>query len=126
MMINPSYWAPVFVARLVPVSHLNAEFLYELVLSVIKLVHDVGGRVFCITSDILTVNRNNCKMLHETFKSESDSSFVHPFLNSKFSSLFTLYDPTQLFKNLRNNWITEKIQTLEFLDPEINEVFTAK
>ena len=34
LMINPSYGAPAFVARLVPLSHLNAEFLYELVLSV--------------------------------------------------------------------------------------------
>ena len=59
---------------------------------------------------------------NETFKSESVSLVVHPFPNSKFSSLFTLYDPTHLFKNVRNNWITEKTQTLEFLDPEINEV----
>ena len=92
----------------------------------IKLVHDAGGRVFCIMSDNLSVIRKSCKMLHETFKSESVSSDVHPFPNSKFSSLFTLYDPTHLFKNVRNNWITEKTQTLEFLDPEINEVFTAK
>ena len=93
----------------------------------IKLVHDVGGRVFCIMmSDNLSVNRKNCKMLHETFRSESVSSVAHPFPNSKFYSLFTLYDPTYLFKNVRNNWITEKTQTLEFLDPEINEVFTAK
>ena len=74
----------------------------------IKLVHDAGGRVFCIMSDNLSVNRKNCKMLHETFKSESVSSVVHPFPNSKFSLLLTLYDPTHLFKSVQNNWLTEK------------------
>ena len=44
-MINPSYGAPAFVSRLIPVSCLEAEFLFEIVNSIIKLVHDAGGRV---------------------------------------------------------------------------------
>ena len=51
---------------------------------------------------------------------------VHPFPNSKIEVLSTLYDPTHLFKNIRNNWMTEKMQMLEFCDPETNEIFTAK
>ena len=50
----------------------------------------------------------------------------YPIPNSKFKVLFTLYDPTHLFKNVRNIWVSEKTQTLEFIDPETNETCTAK
>ena len=35
--------------------------------------------------------------------------------------LYTFYDPVHLFKNIRNHWITEKPQTLTFLDIDTNE-----
>ena len=118
LMINPSFGAPAFVARLIPVSGLKAEFLFGIVYSIIKLVHDAGGRVFGIMSDNLSVNQKTFKMFHEISKSIGVYSVPHPFPNSKFTELFTLYDPTHLFKNVRNNWVTEKCQTLEFIDPE--------
>ena len=40
-----------------------------------------------------------------------------------FSSLFLLYDPTHLFKN---NWVTEKIQSLRFRDPVTQLSLVAK
>ena len=126
VMINPSFGKPAFVARLIPVINLKAEFLFEFVKSVIKLVHDAGGHVFGIMSDNLSVNQKTFKMFHEAFKSVSVCSANHPIPNSKFKVLFTLYDPTHLFKNVRNNWVSEKTQTLEFIDPETNETCTAK
>ena len=126
VMVNPSYGAPAFVARLLPVSCLTADFLFEIVKSVIKFVHDAGGYVFGIMSDNLSVNQKTFKMFQDTFKRIGVCSVTHPFPNSKFAVLFTLYDPTHLFKNIRNNWITEKSQTLEFIDPETNETCTAK
>ena len=89
--------------------------------SVYLSICNAGGRVFGIMSDNLSVNQKTFKMFHEISKSIDISSVTHPFPNSKFTSLFTLYDPTHLFKNVRNNWITEKTQTLEFIDPETNE-----
>ena len=34
-----------------------------------------------------------------------------------FDHLFTFYNMTHCFKNIRNNWVTEPPQTLEFVDP---------
>ena len=48
-MINPSYGAPAFIARLISVFCLGAEFLFPVVKSLISLVHDAGGRVFSIS-----------------------------------------------------------------------------
>jgi hypothetical protein len=126
LMVNPSFGAPAFVGRLIPVSRLKAEFLFGIVYSIIKLVHDASGRVFAIMSDNLSVNQKTFKMFHEISKSIGVYSVPHPFPNSKFTELFTLYDPTHLFKNVRNNWVTEKCQTLEFIDPETNEKCTAR
>ena len=41
VMINPSYGAPAFLARLIPVSGLDADFLFEIIKSVLKLIHEV-------------------------------------------------------------------------------------
>ena len=35
VMINPSIWAPTFIARLIPVINLKADFLFEIVKLVI-------------------------------------------------------------------------------------------
>ena len=77
-------------------------------------------------SDNLSVNQKTFKLFHEVFRSLGVSSVTNPFPNSKFTALFTLYDPSHLFKNVRNNWVTEKMQTLEFIDPETKETYTTK
>ena len=46
--------------------------------------------------------------------------------NSEFPFLYTLYDPTHLYKNIRNNWMTEKMKTLDFTDPSSGQIVTAK
>ena len=125
-MVNPSYGAPAFVARLVPVKNMTAEFLFGIVTSVLEVIHDAGGRVFCLMSDNLSVSQKTFKIFHEKYDSLGISSVSHPFENSKFDRLFTLFDPTHLFKNIRNNWCTEKTQSLEFKDPETGKTFTAK
>ena len=37
-----------------------------------------------------------------------------------------MYDPPHLFKNIRNNWVTEKTQTLIFFDLDTDEEVAAK
>ena len=71
-------------------------------------------------------NQRTFKLFHSTYTSEDIYSFAHPINDSLFEKLFTLYDPTHLFKNIRNNWITEKTQTLEFIDMESGETYFAK
>ena len=120
-MINPCFGAPAFVARLIPVLHLKGEFLYEHLISLINLIHEVGGYVFGLMSDNLSVNQKVFHLFHQSFQSLNISSIDHPVPNSKFKMLYTLYDPVHLFKNIRNNWITEKTQTLTFFDIDTNE-----
>ena len=110
-MINPCFGAPAFVARLIPVLHLKGEFLYEHLVALINLIHEVGGFVFGLMSDNLSVNQKEFSMFHQNFQTLSLSSIQHPIPNSQFEMLYTLYDPVHLFKNIRNNWITEKTQT---------------
>ena len=52
-------------------------------------------------------------------------SIALPLSNPKFQALYTLYDPTHLFKNIRNNWLTEKTQALDFVIPSTDEKVTA-
>ena len=40
--------------------------------------------------------------------------------------MYVLYDIIHLFKNIRNNWITEKLQTLIFFDIDTNEEVIAR
>ena len=126
VMINPSHGAPAFVARLIPVLCVVADFLFTILNTIIKLIHESGGQVFGVMSDNLSVNQKTFKTFHSKFQSYDISSVAHPISNSQFERLFTLYDPTHLFKNIRNNWITEKTQTLEFIDPETKEKYLAK
>ena len=93
---------------------------------IIQSIHDFGGHVFGVMSDNLSVNQKTFKLFHSRYTSSDIHSIIHPINNSLFEKLFTLYDPTHLFKNMRNNWITEKTQTLEFIDPETRETCNAK
>ena len=77
-------------------------------------------------SDNLSVNQKVFKLFHNTYTSQDIYSVNHPVESSIFEKLFTLYDPTHLFKNIRNNWVTEKTQQLEFVDPESGETYVAK
>ena len=40
--------------------------------------------------------------------------------------MYLCYDPVHLIKNIRNNWMSEKTQTLEFKDPDSDRVAIAK
>ena len=77
-MINPCFGAPAFVARLTPVLHLKAVFLYEHLISLINLIHEVGGYVFGLMSDNFSVNQKVFNLFHQNFQSLNISSIDHP------------------------------------------------
>ena len=60
-------------------------------------------------------------MYNENFGEGDIFSCTHPVFNKVFKELYLLYDPTHLLKNIRNNWHTEKMQKLKFIDPETNQ-----
>lgn len=125
-MLNFLFGTPAFVARLLPVLTLKSDFLLEQVMLLMQTIHEVGGVVFLVMTDNLSVNTKMFKLLHETNFSHSIASIEHPFENSLFNSCSLFFDPTHAFKNIRNNWITEKTQTLDFEDPDTNIVVQAK
>ena len=47
------------------------------------------------------------------------------YTSESSAPLFLLYDPVHLMKNIRNNWITEKLKLLDFIDPVSNQTMTA-
>ena len=119
IMVNPSFGAPAFVARLIPVHNIQADFLYDQLTLLITTIHDVGGFVYALMSDNLRVNQKTFRLFHENFSSRNIYSIPVP--NEVFRDLYILYDPTHLFKNIRNNWVTEKTQTLEFWLPDTDD-----
>ena len=65
--------------------------------------------------------------MHEFYSSNKALwAVTHPINNEEFEELFVLYDPTHLFKNIRNNWITEKTRCLKFVCPETGRDVVAK
>ena len=111
VMVNLSYGAPAFVAPLVPVKNMTAELLFGIVSSVLEVIHNAGGQVFCLMSDDLSVNQKTFKMIHQKFNSLGISSIT----NENVSLLFLIL----------HNWCTEKTQSLEFKDPETVKTFPA-
>ena len=66
------------------------------------------------------------KVYHKENPSTAIYSITHPIHNPIFDTLFTLYDMPHCFKNVRNNWVTEPSQTLEFVEPITQKVHQAK
>ena len=114
LMVNPSFGAPAFVARMIPVHNLTAEFLYDKIMQLRNSIHGAGGYFFTLMADHPKVNQKCFKLFHQNFTSFNIFSVAHPVPNDKFPALFIFYDPTHLFKNIRNNWLTEKTQVLTF------------
>ena len=125
LMVNPFFGAPAFIGRLIPVHNLCSEFLYEQLVQLLHCIHNNGGLVYAMMSDNLRVNQKVFKSFHQNFTSLNIYSVTHTIPNQKFQALYTLYDPMHLFKNIRNNWLTEKTQTLDFFIPSTDNIARA-
>ena len=124
-MVNLFFGAPAFVARLIPVHKLEVIFLCDQLIQLLHCIDNNGGFVYALMADNLRVNQEVFKLLHQMFQSLSIFSVVHPIPNVKFQALYCLCDPTHLFKNIRNNWVTEKTQTLDFFCLSTNQKLSA-
>ena len=72
-------------------------------------------------NDDLKANQKKFSKFHEIFTPKSISSVCHPIPNEEHDELFLLFHPVHLLKNIRNNWCTEKMQKLKYIDPERNK-----
>ena len=92
----------------------------------IEIIHQARGAVFLVMTDNLSVNQKLFILLREKYPINSLTSITHPLPNALFEFLRLFYDPAHMLKNVRNNWQTEKTQTLEFTDPDIGKIVGAK
>ena len=77
-------------------------------------------------SDNHSANIKCFEEFHRSFGSLNEFSIPHPILNDVFYCLFFLFDPTHLFKNIKSNWLTEKMKKLKFHDFETKEDMVAE
>ena len=129
-MVKPLMGGKAFVFRFIPVFKLNAPFLYKNLLQALEIVNAAGGHCIAIISDnhaanrtvhddlrknfplhqpTLTISAENVEWTKQTFK------IAHPCRRGR--TLHLLFDSVHLFKSIRNNWLTEKMQKLNFKPP---------
>ena len=126
LLVETMYGGPSFMGRILPVYSIDADLLFDQIEQMIKIVHNAGGYVFLVMSDDLRANQKTFQLFHEKYGSQDIYAIIHPISNTVFSKLYLLFDPTHLFKNVRNNWVTEKMKTLDFIEPFTKNVFQAK
>ena len=125
LMVDPLMGGPAFVARLVPIYSLKSDLLFDQINILLKLIHENNGFVYLAMSDNLSTNRKCTKLFHQEFGTTSIASIPHPIPNIHFTDLFLYSDPVHLFRNVRNNWITEKLKKLRYVDPESSKLCVA-
>nr|XP_047130297.1 uncharacterized protein LOC105850582 [Hydra vulgaris] len=105
-MIKPMFGKPSFVCRIVPIFKLSVHFLHDLIININKQIIDAGGKLLCLLSDNHPTNRS----VYQNFV--VNKSFPWQGVIEKEKPVIMLHDPVHLFKSLRNNWFTEKTQTI--------------
>ena len=85
-----------FLYKMLPISGLDADFLFEQTNIIVSQVRNLDGNIVSIICD---GNRTN-----QSFFKKFDR--VSPWLTS--DNIFLLYYYVHLIKSVRNNWITEK------------------
>ena len=99
------YGGPRFTVRVIPVEHLNAQQLREYLLEVITTVKHSGGRPVSVICD-------NCPLNQRVYKDLGGPGVVQ--VPNDTLQIYLVYDYVHIFKNIRNNWITEPQQELSF------------
>ena len=118
---------PNFIAKMIPVKKVNAQFQFDIVKNVVKAIVTNGCSVISI------INDNN--RLNQSFMSMFITEPGKPWITIESSNsehwnipgnVFIFNDFVHLFKSLRNNWFTEKLQEISFHFPEDPTPLVAK
>ena len=91
VVINSSYGASTFIARLISVRNLTVEFLH-VANSVYEVIHSAGSHVFSLMCEDLSVDEKHIRFSMKHLLVLGVTSTVHPYKNTKFEVLFTLFD----------------------------------
>jgi hypothetical protein len=103
------------VAALIPVQNLNAAYLKDCTVKVIRMLESCGFLVLCLISDNNSVNRN---MFTDLCGDELKPSVTHPCSSDR--KLFFLFDSVHLLKCIRNNWLGQSDRERTFTFPDFS------
>lgn len=104
------------VVGLFPIKNLSSDMLFTLTNLVIKLLTEIGFKVFCLISDNNRVNRNT----FERFCGGTlQTKFVNPYCESQ--NIYVMFDPVHLFKCIRNNWLNQVDNRQTFVFPNFDK-----
>lgn len=109
IMVVCLYGGPKFLSKMLPVSGLKSQFLFEQIDATHQAIESSGGDVKAIISDGNRTNQSFFK-LYKTIPNK-------PWLTE--NGTYLLFDFVHLLKNIRNNWLTEQMGELTFKDDGI-------
>ena len=103
-MIVSLFGGPKFLYKMLPVYKLDSDFLFDQCNTILNGIKFVDGKCVAIICDNNRVNQSFFKKFE----------LQKPYLTT--DNLFILFDYVHIMKSIRNNWITEKVQELEYMD----------
>ena len=109
-MIVSLFGGPKFLCRMLPVRGLDAHFVYEQANLILDAIKCAGGNTVAIICDANRVNQKFYTMFDRDYPWRTKDN------------IFLLFDYVHLFKNIRNNWITEQCQEIEFYSGDQKKV----
>ena len=104
------------VVSLIPVSKMTAEYLTELIRTVIVNLTKAGSIVCSVLSDNNVVNR-------KAFIALSGLPTLQPFFYNPVNNakVYVLFDSVHILKCIRNNWLNAKSLDKTFSFPDIDD-----
>ena len=100
VMVKCLFGGPKVILKMIPISKLSSDFLYQTVSGVIDSIKSSHGEVVAVITDN---NRTN-QAFFKRFETEDSKPW------KSVDGIYLLFDYVHLIKSLRNNWITEKCQ----------------
>ena len=117
-MVKCLFGGPEFIHKIYSMKNLTANFLYDEGNKIVEaLESDAANKVITIIAD---GHRTNQKCF-ASLSANSGSDHGVPWLN-KQSNIYRLLDYVHVIKCIRNNWLTEKTQQLEYTFNGITQV----
>ena len=100
-MLKFLFRGPTFIVKMLPVCKLDSKYQFTVVSSVIDAISAADGRLVAILCDNNKVNQR----FYQLFNVVPDKPWL------AVDGTFLLYDYVHIWKNVRNNWLTEKCKT---------------
>lgn len=106
VMIESLLGGATFLHKMLPVVKLNADFMLEELMKTVTAIESSHGAVKVLICDNNRVNQRFFKLMEPV----NDK----PWLSK--NGVFLLFDYVHLLKSIRNNWITDKLKELDFVE----------